>query len=217
MGGTACDVGAVAGDGAHVYSLGGAMGAACMMGLGLALARPDKRVLVVTGDGELLMNVGALAAIAVVNPPNLAILCVDNGHYGETGWQKSHTSLGVDLEKIAIGAGIKRTRTVAAEADIAEGARLLREGNGTSFVLLRVKPTEPRRIQAQFRCFALPRPLPRRVAVGARTRETRECSSPSPKSSRRSPTRFAASRARSSRRMRSRARTIRAFPSTWRS
>src|SRR5262249_58447405 len=64
LGGTACDVGAVTGDGAHVYSLGGAMGAACMMGLGLALARPDKRVLVVTGDGELLMNRGALAAIA---------------------------------------------------------------------------------------------------------------------------------------------------------
>jgi len=96
LGGTACDVGAVTGDGAHVYSLGGAMGAACMMGLGLALARPDKRVLVVTGDGELLMNLGALAAIAVIDPPNLAILCVDNG---ETGWQKSHTSLGVDLTR----------------------------------------------------------------------------------------------------------------------
>src|SRR5258708_16594946 len=134
LGGTGCEGGAVTGDGAYVYSLGGAMGAACMMGLGLALARPDKRVLVVTGDGELLMNIGALATIAVINPPNLAILCVDNGHYGETGWQKSHTSLGVDLEKIAIGAGIARTRTGAAAADIADGARLLPEGNGTSFV-----------------------------------------------------------------------------------
>ena len=105
LGGTACDVGAVTGDSAHVYSLGGAMGAPCMMGLGLALARPDKRVLVVTGDGDLLMSIGALATIAVINPPNLAIVCVDNGHYGETGWQKSHTSLGVDLEKIAIGSG----------------------------------------------------------------------------------------------------------------
>src|SRR3954449_8623447 len=68
LGGTARDVGAVAGDGAHVYSMGGAMGAPCMMGLGLALARPDKRVLVVTGDGDLLMSVGSLAAIAVVDP-----------------------------------------------------------------------------------------------------------------------------------------------------
>ena len=143
LGGTACDVGAVTGDAAHVYSLGGAMGAACMMGLGLALARPDRRVLVVTGDGELLMNLGALATIAVMNPPNLAILCIDNGHYGETGWQRSHTSLGVDLEKIAAGAGIKRTATVAVEGDLATGARLLREGNGSTFVTVRVKPNEP--------------------------------------------------------------------------
>src|SRR5438045_2838032 len=127
LGGTACDVGAVAGDRAHVYSLAGAMGAACMMGLGLALARAQKRVLVVTGDGELLMNIGALASIAVIDPPNLAILCVDNGHYGETGWQKSHTSLGVDLEKIAVGCGIKHTHTVSTEADVPTGARLLRE------------------------------------------------------------------------------------------
>src|SRR5436309_5516977 len=150
LGGTACDVGAVTGDAAHVYSLGGAMGAACMMGLGLALARPENRVLVVTGDGELLMNLGALATIAVSRPRNLAILCVDNGHYAETGWQKSHTSLGVDLEQIAIGCGIRRTRTVAAKADIADAARLLREGTGTCFVLLRVKPTEPAAFQRNF-------------------------------------------------------------------
>ena len=150
LGGTASDVGAVTGDAAQVYSLAGAMGAACMMGLGLALARPDKRVLVVTGDGELLMNVGALATVAVVDPVNLAILCVDNGHYGETGWQKSHTSLGVDLEQIAIGCGIKHTCTVAAARDIAAGARLLREGNGASFVCLRVKPTEPPAFKRNF-------------------------------------------------------------------
>jgi phosphonopyruvate decarboxylase len=150
LGGSAHDVCAVTGDSAHLYSLGGAMGAACMMGLGLALARPDQQVLVVTGDGELLMNVGALATIAVMNPSNLAIVCVDNGHYGETGWQKSHTSLGVDLEKMAIGAGIKRTRTVVVEADIADGARLLREGNGTSFVNLRVRPTEPAEFKRNF-------------------------------------------------------------------
>jgi len=114
-----------------------------MLGLGLALARRDRRVLVLTGDGELLMNLGALATIAVLNPPNLSILVVDNGHYGETGYQKSHTSLGVDLEKIAAGAGLKRTTTVETEAELASGARLLREGNGTALVLLRVKPTEP--------------------------------------------------------------------------
>ena len=75
------------------------MGAAVTMALGLALAQPKRRVLCVTGDGELLMNLGSLATVAVMNPPNLTIVCVDNGHYGETGYQKSHTSLGVDLDE----------------------------------------------------------------------------------------------------------------------
>src|SRR5213075_534966 len=140
---TARDIAALTADGAHIYTMAGAMGGAAMIGLGLALARPDMRVLVATGDGELLMNVGALATIAVLDPANLALLCVDNGHYGETGYQKSHTSLCVDLEKIAAGSGIKRTRTVATAAEITEGGRLLREGNGTAFVVLKVKPDEP--------------------------------------------------------------------------
>src|SRR6202790_2044577 len=143
LAGTARDIAALTHDGAHIYTMAGAMGGAAMIGLGLALARPDKRVLVATGDGELLMNLGALATIAVLNPHNLSIVCVDNGHYGETGYQKSHTSLGVDLEKMAQGAGIKRTRTIGTDADIAEGARLIREGNGSAFVLLPVKPTDP--------------------------------------------------------------------------
>ncbi|HKD58769.1 MAG TPA: thiamine pyrophosphate-dependent enzyme [Hyphomicrobiaceae bacterium] len=143
LAGTSRDIAALTGDGAHTYTMAGAMGGAAMIGLGLALARRDKRVLVVTGDGELLMNVGSLATIAVLNPPNLSIVCVDNGHYGETGYQRSHTSLGVDLEKIAAACGIKRTLAIEQEAELAAGARLIREGNGASFVLLRVKPTEP--------------------------------------------------------------------------
>jgi thiamine pyrophosphate-dependent acetolactate synthase large subunit-like protein len=143
LAGTSKDVAALTRDGAHVFTMAGAMGGATMMGLGLALARRDKRVLVVTGDGELLMNLGSLATIAVLDPPNLSIVVVDNGHYGETGYQKSHTSLGVDLEKIAAGAGIKRTLTVEKQADLAEGSRLIREGNGAAFVLLRVNEAEP--------------------------------------------------------------------------
>jgi thiamine pyrophosphate-dependent acetolactate synthase large subunit-like protein len=143
LAGTSREIAALTNNGSHAFLVTGAMGGACMIGLGLALARPDRRVLVVTGDGELLMNVGALATIAVMNPPNLSIVCVDNGHYGETGWQKSHTSLGTDLEKMAAGAGIKLTRTIEQQADIAAGARLIREANATSFVLLRVKPTDP--------------------------------------------------------------------------
>ena len=143
LSGASRDIAALTRNGPHAYIMLGAMGGACMIGLGLALARPDRRVLVVTGDGELLMNVSALATIAVMNPPNLAIVCVDNGHYGETGYQKSHTSLGTDLAVIAGGAGIKLIRTIEQQADIAAGASLIREANATAFVLLRVKPTEP--------------------------------------------------------------------------
>ena len=143
LAGTAREIAALTNDGAHTFTMAGAMGGATMIGLGLALARRDRRVLVVTGDGELLMNLGALATVGVLNPPNLAIVCVDNGHYGETGYQKSHTSLGVDLEKIASGAGIRLTRTIEDAADLPAGARLLREGNATAFVLLRVNESEP--------------------------------------------------------------------------
>lgn len=143
LAGTSKDMAGLTGDAGHLYTMAGAMGASVSMGLGLALARPDRRVLVVTGDGELLMNVGALATVALHNPPNLAIICVDNGHYGETGHQLSHTSLGTDLERMALGAGLKVTCTVEREDQIADGARLLRESNGTSFVLLRVHPGDP--------------------------------------------------------------------------
>jgi thiamine pyrophosphate-dependent acetolactate synthase large subunit-like protein len=143
LAGASLDIAALTNGGDHAYIMTGAMGGACMVGLGLALARRNRRVLVVTGDGELLMNVGALATIAVMNPPNLSIVCVDNGHYGETGYQQSPTSFGTDLEKIASGAGINLTCRIEQQADIAAGARLIREGNCTAFVLLRVKPTEP--------------------------------------------------------------------------
>ena len=142
LAGTAKDMAAMTNDGANYFGLAGAMGAAVSMGLGLALAQPNRKVLVACGDGELLMNVGALATVSVLNPPNLRILCVDNGHYGETGYQKSHTCLGVDLEQMAIGAGIKATCSIEKEADLAKGAKMLRESNGTCFVLLRVKPTD---------------------------------------------------------------------------
>lgn len=143
LAGTSKDMAALTADGAHLYTMAGAMGAAVSMGLGLALARPDKKVMVVTGDGELLMNIGALATVSVLNPPNLRILCVDNGHYGETGYQESHTNRGVDLEKMAVGAGIKSTCTIERGEDLAKGARMLRESNGACFVVLRVMPDDP--------------------------------------------------------------------------
>jgi thiamine pyrophosphate-dependent acetolactate synthase large subunit-like protein len=142
LAGTAQELSAMTNSSPGVFALGGAMGAAVMMGLGLALAQPKRRVLAVTGDGELLMNIGALATVALQNPPNLAVVCVDNGHYGETGNQDSHTGLGVRLDTIAAGAGIPAVHTVNTEADLAEGRRLLREA-GLCFILLRVKEGPP--------------------------------------------------------------------------
>lgn len=146
LAGSKDDVLAAVGDIPTAFTLSGAMGAAAAMGLGLALAQPDKRVMVVTGDGELLMNVGTLATIGVMNPPNLSIVCVDNGHYGETGWQEGHTARGVDIAKMAEGGSIANVRTVTEESQIPEAARLLRQPNGASFVLLKVAPTDPPKI-----------------------------------------------------------------------
>lgn len=95
-----------AGDHDGNFYLWGGMGGAAMIGLGLALAQPKRPVLVLTGDGEQLMGLGGLATIAAKRPPNLSVVVLDNGHFGETGMQRSHTGLGVDLHRIAEGAGL---------------------------------------------------------------------------------------------------------------
>lgn len=146
LAGSKDDVLATVGDIPTAFTLSGAMGAAAALGLGLALAQPDRRVVVVTGDGELLMNVGTLATIGVMNPPNLSIVCVDNGHYGETGWQEGHTARGVDIAKMAEGGAIPNVRTVTEESQIEDAAKMLKESNGTSFVLLKVAPTDASKI-----------------------------------------------------------------------
>ncbi|MEM7195810.1 MAG: thiamine pyrophosphate-dependent enzyme [Pseudomonadota bacterium] len=93
------------GDNDANYYLWGAMGGAALTGLGLAQAQPDKRVMVITGDGEMLMAFGSLPTIAVAAPLNLDIIVLDNHHYGETGMQKSHTGMGIDFSKIAMATG----------------------------------------------------------------------------------------------------------------
>lgn len=143
LAGSSRDMAALSNDAAHLFTMAGSMGAATMLGLGLALGQPDRKVLVVTGDGELLMNVGSLATVATLNPSNLAILCVDNGRYAETGHQHSHTAMGTDLEVIAGGAGIAETRTVTTNDQIQEASILLRADGGTRFVVVRVNPTDP--------------------------------------------------------------------------
>lgn len=147
LAGPSRDVAHLTNDGEHIFTMGGAMGAACSIGLGLALADTTQRVLVVTGDGELLMNIGTLATIATAAVNNLAILCVDNGHYGETGYQKSHTSLGVDLEMIARGAGIETAMTAQRTEQLNEAHDLLRKDQTCSFVNLQVNTDEPPKIK----------------------------------------------------------------------
>ena len=151
LAGASKDVAAATDDSDKVFTMAGAMGAAVSIGVGLALARPAKQVLVVTGDGELLMNLGTLATAAVMDPKNLSILCVDNGHYGETGYQRTHTSFGTDLEAVARATGISHTQTVDQQEEIPSGRDLLRNRDGLSFVLLRVKATEPPRYKRNLR------------------------------------------------------------------
>ncbi|MDE2877670.1 thiamine pyrophosphate-dependent enzyme [Candidatus Palauibacter soopunensis] len=105
-----------AGDSPLNFYFWGAMGGAAMLGLGVALARPTRRVLVVTGDAEMLMGVGSLAAIAAQAPPNLALLVLDNEAFGETGRQAGLTAKNTDIAAIARGAGIEAAFTVGGES-----------------------------------------------------------------------------------------------------
>ncbi len=139
LGSTAWDITA-AGDHDLSLPLWGAMGGAAMMGLGLALAQPNRPVLVVTGDGEMLMGLGSLATIAVQAPPNLSVVVIDNEHYGETGMQRTHTGYGVDLSKMAEGAGIGHVLTVEDEAGVETLFKATRAMSGTVFATVKVDP-----------------------------------------------------------------------------
>ena len=134
LGSPSYDVFAAAGpDRPHTFYLWGAMGAAVPLGLGLALAQPDRSVVVITGDGELLMGVGALGTVAVQAPANLTTVVLDNGHYGETGMQPSHSGLGVDLAAVAAGFGTATTLRVTAPSDLPVLATHVNARAGTTF------------------------------------------------------------------------------------
>ena len=135
---------AAAGDRPLNFYLWGAMGGAAMIGLGLALAQTARRVLVITGDGEMLMGLGSLATIAAQAPANLAIAVLDNGRYGETGSQFSHTAYGTDLAAVAQGSGWAATCTVGAPGEL-EGLRH-RLRTEPLFAVLRIAPEEPPRV-----------------------------------------------------------------------
>ena len=130
---------AAAGDDPLTFPLWGAMGAACPVGLGLALAQPARRVLVVTGDGEMLMGMGSLATIGVQHPDNLAIVVLDNERYGETGMQETHTAHGTDLAAVARSCGFAEARIVRRSAEIAGMRADIHGKRGPLFYQVKVK------------------------------------------------------------------------------
>jgi len=140
------------------YYLWGAMGGAALTGLGLAQAQPDKRVMVITGDGEMLMAFGSLATIAVARPTNLDIIVLDNQHFGETGMQSSHTGMGINIAKVAQASGFDSTDTLTnlSEVDsLCEKLELPAEG--------------PRLFVLKIEARNLPRSLPPRDATYIKT------------------------------------------------
>jgi thiamine pyrophosphate-dependent acetolactate synthase large subunit-like protein len=137
-----------AGDDDRTYPLWGAMGGAVSVGLGLALARPGDRVLVVTGDGEALMGLGSLATVGRQQPANLGVAVIDNGRYGETGMQATHTASGgrgpaTDLAAVARGCGWPSARTVDTPEDVQPAARCLRGEPGPVLAVFKVDPSSP--------------------------------------------------------------------------
>ena len=122
------------------FPMWGAMGGATMIGLGLALAQPKRKTLVVTGDGEMLMGVGALATIAVMQPKNLYVVVLDNEHYGETGMQETHTGHGVDLAGMAKAAGFTHALNIDDQAGVARLRDLIYQGDGPLFAQVKIDP-----------------------------------------------------------------------------
>ena len=129
---------AAAGDHPLTFSLWGGMGTAAMVGLGLALAQPERRVLVVTGDGEMLMGLGGLATVAAQEPANLAIAVLDNECHGETGGQPTHTAFGADLAGVARACGFAEARLVHDTDGLTAALPLIREAPGPIFVAIKV-------------------------------------------------------------------------------
>lgn len=140
LGAPAWDITAV-GDHPLNLPLWGGMGAAAMIGLGLALAQPSRKVLVLTGDGEMLMGIGALATIAVKKPRNLSIVVQDNEHYGETGMQETATKHGVDLVAMAKGAGFPQTMFVTKPGEVPALKAAIHAGNGPFFAVAKIDAT----------------------------------------------------------------------------
>lgn len=137
LGSSTYDAGAVSDHPLNFY-LWGAMGSAAMIGLGLAIEQPKRRVLVITGDGEMLMGLGSLATIAVERPQNLAIIVLDNEHYAETGMQPTHTGRGVDLPGMARAAGFAGAGTIRTAQQLKTWIPKFYKASGPLFATIKV-------------------------------------------------------------------------------
>jgi len=135
-----------AGDHDLNFYLWGAMGSAATIGLGLALAQPERPVLVITGDGEQLMGLGALATIGVQRPANLTIAVLDNERYAETGMQLSHTASGVQLDQVAAACGFAWTEEVREPAGVEAVRRRLTAFDGPGLAVFKVESTDLPRV-----------------------------------------------------------------------
>ncbi len=127
-----------AGDHPLTFPLWGGMGGATAIGLGLALAQPGRRVLVLTGDGELLMGMGSLAMVGVQRPRNLALVVLDNEHYGETGMQPSHTAFGVDLAAVAMACGFSSSSIITAMDQVGALRTDIHRAEGPLFAQIKI-------------------------------------------------------------------------------
>ena len=129
-----------AGDHPLNFPLWGGMGGAAAIGLGLALAQPERRVLVLTGDGELLMGMGSLATIGAQRPRNLSVVVLDNERYGETGMQDSHTAFGIDLAAVAKACGFVSATMVTTIEQVNRLRADLHRADGPSFAQVKIAP-----------------------------------------------------------------------------
>ena len=142
LGGTCWDI-TSAGDNDLNFPMWGGMGGASMVGLGLAIAQPDKTVLVVTGDGEMLMGLGSLATIAAADPENLSIIVFDNEHFGETGMQKTHTAKGTDLVKVAEAVGFRNVSVIENQESLESFDIKTHSQNGPMFCVIKISNNNP--------------------------------------------------------------------------
>lgn len=147
-----------AGDRPNNFYLWGAMGGAAAIGLGLALAQSERDIIVLTGDGEQLMGLGMLATTGAQQPANMTIVVLDNGHFGETGMQHSHTSLGTDLVAIARATSFKQASLI----DNAEGVNQIQAAVSAR--------SGPSLFQVLVKAEDLPRALPIRDGVHIKNR-----------------------------------------------